>query len=328
MAFPLPAVLSAATPTTTACLLRFLCSLLVLCSCSYNPYCTQIEPHDWNAELFQAMSRFNTVLLDFDRDMWTYISLGYFRQRVVAGEVGSSTMPHKVNPIDYENSEGNLGEWQGRAGDGCAVKEMRLLTGSEGDHCSHSFTHLCFLPLSSLLPFSLPLLSPAGLANALLHHLSEKLPISRMQRDLSDSTVLRSMGSAFGHSLIAYKSTAKGLGKVDPNAELMREELEAHAELLAEPIQTVMRAYGADQPYEKLKELTRGQGSFTRASMVTFVEGLKSQGVLPVDAADKLAALTPATYLGAAPQLAKDVKAQVAELLATPYGGPAAARAV
>jgi adenylosuccinate lyase len=166
----------------------------------FNPYCTQIEPHDWLAELCHGMSRYNTVLLGFDRDVWGYISLGYFKQKTVAGEIGSSTMPHKVNPIDFENSEGNV-----------------------------------------------------GLANALFGHLSEKLPVSRFQRDLSDSTVLRSLGSAFAHSLIAYKSTVKGIGKLEPDAVAMKAELDSHAEVLAEPVQTVMRRYGAEAPYEKLK---------------------------------------------------------------------------
>ncbi len=173
---------------------------------SWNPYTTQIEPHDYVAELFAAVCRFNTVLIDFDRDIWAYISLGYFKQRTVAGEVGSSTMPHKVNPIDFENSEGNL-----------------------------------------------------GIANAIMTHLSEKLPISRWQRDLTDSTVLRNIGTGLAHSLIAYRATIKGIGKLELNAQAIDDDIDSSWEILAEPIQTVMRRYRIEKPYEKLKELTRGK---------------------------------------------------------------------
>lgn len=225
----------------------------------YNPYCTQIEPHDWLAELCHGAARFNTVLLGLDRDIWGYISLGYFKQRTVAGEVGSSTMPHKVNPIDFENSEGNV-----------------------------------------------------GLANALFHHFGEKLPVSRFQRDLSDSTVLRSLGTAWAHSLIAYKSTLKGLGKLQPDAEFMKRELDEHAEVLAEPIQTVMRRYGAETPYEKLKDLTRGQGTFSADKMRAFVESeVRGKGAIPAAAADALCAMAPSTYLGIAPELARAVKSRM-----------------
>src|SRR5699024_4591805 len=173
---------------------------------TFNPYTTQIEPHDCIAEYFHALMRFNTILLDFDRDVWGYISLGYFKQRTVEGEIGSSTMPHKVNPIDFENSEGNL-----------------------------------------------------GIANALMAHLAEKLPVSRWQRDLTDSTALRNVGVGLGHSLIAYEATLKGLGKLDVNNERLEEDLNNAWEVLAEPIQTVMRRYGIEKPYEKLKDLTRGK---------------------------------------------------------------------
>lgn len=207
---------------------------------SWNPYTTQIEPHDYMAELFDAVARFNTILIDFDRDVWGYISLGYFKQKTVAGEVGSSTMPHKVNPIDFENSEGNL-----------------------------------------------------GLANAMFNHLAAKLPISRWQRDLTDSTVLRNMGVGFGYSLIAYASTLKGLGKLELNRARLAEDLDEAWEVLAEPIQTVMRRYNIEKPYEKLKELTRGQ-AITREVLQGFVAGL----ALPQQAKEELLALTPATYTG------------------------------
>ena len=212
----------------------------------HNPYTTQIEPHDWNAELFDAIARFNTVLLDFDRDVWGYISLGYFRQRTVAGEVGSSTMPHKVNPIDFENSEGNL-----------------------------------------------------GLANALLGHLASKLPVSRWQRDLTDSTVLRNIGVAFGHCLIAYASASKGLEKLQADPARMAADLDSAWEVLAEPVQTVMRRYGIEKPYEKLKALTRG-ATMDAAKMRAFVESLE----IPADAKAELTRLTPATYVGQAEELA------------------------
>ncbi len=207
----------------------------------WNPYTTQIEPHDYIAELFHAIARFNTVLLDLDRDLWGYISLGYFRQKTVAGEVGSSAMPHKVNPIDFENSEGNL-----------------------------------------------------GIANALLHHLAEKLPISRWQRDLSDSTVLRNLGVVFGHALIAYRSTLKGLGKLEINEQRLGEDLDGTWEILAEPIQTVMRRYGLPQPYERLKSLTRGQ-AINRDMLLTFIDSLVE---LPESERVRLRALTPAGYTG------------------------------
>jgi adenylosuccinate lyase len=207
---------------------------------SWNPYTTQIEPHDYMAELFDALARFNTVLLDFDRDAWGYISLGYFRQKTVAGEVGSSTMPHKVNPIDFENSEGNL-----------------------------------------------------GLANAVFGHLAAKLPISRWQRDLTDSTVLRNMGVGMGYSLIAYHSSLKGIGKLELNEARLAEDLETSWEVLAEPIQTVMRRYGIEKPYEKLKELTRGR-DMSKAVLQDFI----SQLDLPDSAKQELLALTPATYTG------------------------------
>ncbi|GAB3307811.1 adenylosuccinate lyase [Haliea atlantica] len=217
---------------------------------TWNPYTTQIEPHDYMAELFDAMARFNTILIDLDRDVWGYISLGYFRQRTVAGEVGSSTMPHKVNPIDFENSEGNL-----------------------------------------------------GLANAIFQHLASKLPISRWQRDLTDSTVLRNMGVGFGYSLIAYQASLKGIGKLQLNAAKLQEDLDHSWEVLAEPIQTVMRRYGIEQPYEKLKALTRGQ-AITRESLETFLQTLE----LPADAREALLALTPANYTGNAADQARAIR--------------------
>ena len=211
----------------------------------WNPMTTQIEPHDYMAELFQAISRFNTILLDFDRDIWSYISLGYFKQKTIAGEIGSSTMPHKVNPIDFENSEGNL-----------------------------------------------------GLANAVLGHLSEKLPVSRWQRDLTDSTVLRNMGVGFGYSLLAYTSTLKGISKLQVNPERLAEDLDSAWEVLAEPIQTVMRRYGIAEPYEKLKVLTRGQ-AITQETLQTFVSTLE----LPDDVKQELMQLTPSGYVGLAESL-------------------------
>jgi adenylosuccinate lyase len=207
----------------------------------WNPYTTQIEPHDCIAELFDALARFNNVLLDFNRDTWSYISLGYFKQRTVAGEVGSSTMPHKVNPIDFENSEGNL-----------------------------------------------------GLANALLGHLASKLPISRWQRDLTDSTVLRNIGVALGYAVLAYQSCLRGLGKIDVNKARLAEDLDENWEVLAEAIQTVMRRYGIPEPYEKLKTLTRGKSGIDQASLQAFVEGLD----LPPQARQALFDLTPAAYTG------------------------------
>ena len=216
----------------------------------FNPYTIQIEPHDYIAEFFHAVSRFNTILLDFDRDIWGYISLGYFRQKTVAGEVGSSTMPHKVNPIDFENSEGNL-----------------------------------------------------GIANALFTHLAEKLPISRWQRDLTDSTVLRNIGVGIAHTSIAIQATLKGISKLEINAEKIEQDLDDNWEVLAEPIQTVMRRYGIEKPYEKLKELTRGQG-IDQVSMQAFIETL----AIPDDAKQQLLAMTPASYTGCAEELARNVE--------------------
>ena len=221
---------------------------------TFNPYTTQIEPHDYIAELFDALRRYNTILIDFNRDVWTYISLGYFKQKLKDGEVGSSTMPHKVNPIDFENSEGNL-----------------------------------------------------GIANAVLAHLGEKLPISRMQRDLTDSTVLRNMGVGFAHSLIAFDACLKGIGKLELNANRLNEDLELAQEVLAEPIQTVMRRYNVEKPYEKLKALTRGQ-AMTREMMVNFVNGDELAAV-PEAERQRLADLTPATYTGNAAQQAKNLSA-------------------
>lgn len=224
----------------------------------FNPYTTQIEPHDYIAELFDAIRRFNTILIDFNRDIWGYISLGYFKQRLKDGEVGSSTMPHKVNPIDFENSEGNL-----------------------------------------------------GIANAVLAHLGEKLPISRWQRDLTDSTVLRNMGVGLAQSLIAYDACLKGIGKLELNAERINADLDSAQEVLAEPIQTVMRRYNVEQPYEKLKKLTRGQ-AMTRQMMLDFIA---SDELSAVPAADRqrLADLTPATYTGNAAEQAKDLANQLAK---------------
>ncbi|HEX4975130.1 MAG TPA: adenylosuccinate lyase [Pseudomonadales bacterium] len=216
---------------------------------SWNPYTTQIEPHDYIAELFHAFCRFNTILIDFDRDIWGYISLGYFSQKTVAGEIGSSTMPHKVNPIDFENSEGNL-----------------------------------------------------GLANALMEHMAHKLPISRWQRDLSDSTVLRNLGSGFAYSLIAYQATLKGISKLQMNAERLADDLDQAWEVLAEPIQTVMRRYGIEKPYEKLKDLTRGK-RITQQSMHAFIDTL----ALPDPVKAELKTLTPARYVGNADQQAKKI---------------------
>ena len=220
---------------------------------TFNPYTTQIEPHDYIAELFDALRRYNTILIDFNRDVWTYISLGYFKQKLKDGEVGSSTMPHKVNPIDFENSEGNL-----------------------------------------------------GIANAMLAHLGEKLPISRMQRDLTDSTVLRNMGVGFAQSLIAFDACLKGIGKLELNANRLNEDLDLAQEVLAEPIQTVMRRYNVEKPYEKLKALTRGQ-AMTREMMVNFVNGDELTAV-PETERQRLADLTPATYTGNAAQQAKNLK--------------------
>ena len=215
----------------------------------FNPYTIQIEPHDAMAELFDAFARANTILIDLDRDVWGYISLGFFKQKVKAGEVGSSTMPHKVNPIDFENSEGNL-----------------------------------------------------GLANAVLKHLSEKLPISRWQRDLTDSTVLRNMGVGLGYALLGYDSLLRGLNKLEANAQAMHDDLNANWELLAEPIQTVMRRYGIANPYEKLKELTRGT-RVSREGMQAFVATLE----IPETAKAELLKLTPWDYTGKAAELAKRI---------------------
>ena len=224
---------------------RFVLSL----GLSWNEYTIQIEPHDYIAEYFHALSRFNTILLDFDRDIWGYISLGYFKQKTIAGEVGSSTMPHKVNPIDFENSEGNL-----------------------------------------------------GIANALFGFLSEKLPVSRWQRDLTDSTVLRNIGVGMAHTSIAIQSSLKGISKLQINAETIEQDLEENWEVLAEPVQTVMRRYGIDKPYEKLKELTRGQ-RITAKAMKAFIEKLP----IPETAREALLKLTPRDYTGMAADLAKKI---------------------
>ena len=216
---------------------------------TWNPYTTQIEPHDYIAELFDAIARFNTILIDFDRDVWGYISLGYFKQKTVAGEIGSSTMPHKVNPIDFENSEGNL-----------------------------------------------------GIANAILQHLASKLPISRWQRDLTDSTVLRNLGVGFAHSVIAYEASLKGIGKLELNAARIAEDLDACWEVLAEPVQTVMRRYAVENAYEKLKDLTRGKG-ITPDALLAFIDALQ----IPAEAKAELRKLTPASYIGNAGDQAKRV---------------------
>ena len=216
---------------------------------TFNPYTIQIEPHDYMAELFDAVTRTNTILIDWSRDVWGYISLGYFKQRTKAGEIGSSTMPHKVNPIDFENAEGNL-----------------------------------------------------GLANAVLTHLSQKLPISRWQRDLTDSTVLRNMGVALGYAVLAYDSLARGLGKLEVNPQALGDDLEASWEVLAEPIQTVMRRYALPNPYERLKELTRGK-AITRESIQAFIQTLE----LPEAEKQRLLAMTPGNYVGTAESLAKRI---------------------
>ena len=216
----------------------------------FNPYTIQIEPHDYMAELYDAYARANTILIDLDRDVWGYISLGYFKQKVVAGEVGSSTMPHKVNPIDFENSEGNL-----------------------------------------------------GLANALLRHLSEKLPISRWQRDLTDSTVLRNMGVALGYTLLAYESCLKGLNKLEANPQRLAEDLDNSWEVLAEPIQTVMRRFNVENAYDRLKELTRGKGGINRDNLHAFIRSLE----IPEAEKQRLLDLTPASYTGKAAELAKRI---------------------
>ncbi|MDZ4160321.1 MAG: adenylosuccinate lyase, partial [Burkholderiales bacterium] len=214
---------------------------------TFQPYSIQIEPHDYMAELFDAVARANTILIDFSRDVWGYVSLGYFKQRLKAGEIGSSTMPHKVNPIDFENAEGNL-----------------------------------------------------GLANALLRHLSEKLPISRFQRDLTDSTVLRNMGVALGYAVLAYSSLSVGLGKLELNPEALADDLDASWEVLAEPIQTVMRRYGVQGAYEQLKEVTRGK-TVTAEALHTLIRSLD----IPQADKDRLLAMTPASYIGKAAELAR-----------------------
>ena len=216
---------------------------------AWNPYTIQIEPHDYIAELFDAVARFNTILIDFSRDVWSYISLGYFKQKTIAGEVGSSTMPHKVNPIDFENGEGNL-----------------------------------------------------GVANALLGHLAAKLPISRWQRDLTDSTVLRNLGVGFAHTSIALQSILRGLGKLEANGEAMNADLDSNWEVLAEPIQTVMRRYGIEKPYEKLKELTRGQ-RITPEQLQAFVDQLD----IPQQAKESLKRMTPMSYIGNAKEQAAEI---------------------
>ncbi|WP_300180229.1 adenylosuccinate lyase [uncultured Aliivibrio sp.] len=212
---------------------------------NWNPYTTQIEPHDYIAELFDAIARFNTILLDFDRDVWGYIALGHFKQKTIAGEIGSSTMPHKVNPIDFENSEGNL-----------------------------------------------------GLANAIFNHLSQKLPVSRWQRDLTDSTVLRNLGVGCGYAIIAYTSTLKGISKLEINRAALEAELDKNWEVLAEPVQTVMRRYGIEKPYEKLKELTRGK-RIDGEGMRSFIDSLE----IPADEKVRLKEMTPANYIGQAIEL-------------------------
>ena len=217
---------------------------------TWNPYTTQIEPHDTIAEYFAPVIRFNTILNDFNRDIWSYISLGYFGQKTIASEVGSSTMPHKVNPIDFENSEGNI-----------------------------------------------------GIANALMEHLSQKLPISRWQRDLTDSTVLRNLGVGLAHSVIAYKSTLKGIGKLKTNQEIIAADLDAAWEVLGEPIQSMMRRYAIANPYEKLKELTRGK-DITQTLLSKFIQQLE----LPEEAKQQLLSLTPSNYIGLAQSLAEGIE--------------------
>lgn len=218
---------------------------------TWNAYTTQIEPHDYIAELFDAVARFNTIVIDFNRDVWGYIALNHFKQRTIAGEVGSSTMPHKVNPIDFENSEGNL-----------------------------------------------------GLANAVMQHLASKLPVSRWQRDLTDSTVLRNLGVGFAYALIAYQATLKGISKLEVNTDNLLRELDQNWELLAEPIQTVMRRYGIEKPYEKLKELTRGK-RVNQAALADFIDGL----ALPETVKAELKLLTPASYIGRAIQFVDELEA-------------------
>jgi len=215
---------------------------------TWNPLTTQIEPHDYMAELFHAVARFNTILLDFDRDIWSYISIGYFKQRVIAGEVGSSTMPHKVNPIDFENSEGNL-----------------------------------------------------GLANAVFDHLALKLPVSRWQRDLTDSTVLRNIGVGFGYTMLACAATLKGISKLAVNESALAADLDDNWAVLGEAIQTVMRRYDIPEPYEKLKALTRGKDGIDQAALEVFIENLE----VPTNVKAELKKLTPENYIGLADKLAK-----------------------
>lgn len=219
----------------------------------WNPYTTQIEPHDYVAELFNAIARFNTILMDFDRDIWGYISIGHFKQKTIAGEIGSSTMPHKVNPIDFENSEGNI-----------------------------------------------------GIANALFAHLGQKLPVSRWQRDLTDSTVLRNIGVAFGYSMIAYQSSLKGISKLEANPDNLAEDLDHNWEVLAEPFQTVMRKYAVEKPYEKLKALTRGR-RVNAQIMQDFIDTIE----IPEDAKAELRKLTPATYIGRAVQFVDELDSYI-----------------
>jgi adenylosuccinate lyase len=216
---------------------------------TFNPYTIQIEPHDYMAELFDAIARTNTILLDLNRDIWGYISLGYFKQSTKAGEIGSSTMPHKVNPIDFENSEGNL-----------------------------------------------------GMANAVLKHMAEKLPVSRWQRDLTDSTVLRNIGVGFGYAVLAYDSCLRGLNKLEVNPVRLADDLDETWEVLAEPVQTVMRRYGIENPYEQLKDLTRGKG-ISKEALQQFIGTL----AIPQEAKDQLLAMTPANYIGYATKLAREI---------------------
>lgn len=229
----------------------FACAFVESLGLTYNPYTTQIEPHDYMAELYDVLARINTILIDIDRDLWGYISLGYFKQKVKEGEVGSSTMPHKVNPIDFENSEGNL-----------------------------------------------------GLANAVLRHLADKLPISRWQRDLTDSTVLRNMGVAFGYTLLGYDACLRGLNKLEVNPTRLADDLDHNWEVLAEPIQTVMRRYGIANPYEQLKALTRGKSGINRESLHAFIHQL----AIPDSAKQRLLEMTPATYVGKAADLARSLQ--------------------
>ncbi len=229
---------------------RLAARVVIRLGLEFNPYTTQIEPHDGVAEYCDAIARANTILIDLDRDIWSYVSIGYFRQKLAAGEVGSSTMPHKVNPIDFENSEGNL-----------------------------------------------------GLANAMLRHFAEKLPISRWQRDLTDSTVMRNLGVALGHALLGWVSLRQGLAKLDVDAARIGADLDANWEVLAEPIQTVMRRYGIDGAYEQLKTLTRGKTGMSRESLHAFIDGL----ALPADAKARLKAMTPTNYIGRAAELARRI---------------------